>query len=85
MFLLRKICQETGFLRFVFYRIRKESSILSSYDKILVRVNSSCGTLYALIFDLTVIDENFVLLLYIRTFMLREIKLWEIFFVVYLV
>ena len=85
MFLLRKICQETGFLRFVFYRIRKESSILSSYGKILVRENSSCGIFYALIFELTVIDENFVLLLYIRTFMFREIKLWEIFFVVYLV
>ena len=80
MFLLRKICQETGFLRFIFYRIRKESSILSSYGKILVRENSSCGIFYALIFELTVINENFVVLLYIRTFML-----WEIFFVVYLV
>lgn len=80
MFLLRKICQETGFLRFIFYRIRKESSILSSYGKILVRENSSCGIFYALIFELIVINENFVVLLYIRTFML-----WEIFFVVYLV
>ena len=42
-FLVRKICQNTGFLWPVFLRIRIESKILSLYGKMWIRENPNSG------------------------------------------